>query len=333
MNKYLLASFAFVAAISCTLQLSAQQPLFPNSVVSNDIDFILSTDPAVFQSITFIGLEDKEMPDSQSEELFDEDTFIFEASFSTGQTLEIWCHSSFLTQPAAEEYALKLGPRLGKLPAIHREMLNHVVVHNGDATAFAETEGNFFVLYSDNMDDRISTNDLEETVFHEAIHASLQNDYGDSQEWLDAQDSDNAFITEYAEELPALEDMPETALFAYAYLVYPGRLSPEIEAWLDEHNPDKLAFFSQFYSTDLAVSERQSHAKFKVFPNPVRDKISIQLNHLSGRSVISILNVTGTEVKTISTKSETTLISLEELPSGVYLISVRGYEPLRILKQ
>ena len=62
-------------------QTKAGEPLFPNSVVSNDIDFIVDTDPDVFTSLAFIGREDKEMPGSASGDLFDEDTFVFEATF------------------------------------------------------------------------------------------------------------------------------------------------------------------------------------------------------------------------------------------------------------
>lgn len=135
-NQVILCCFSLV--LLPTMTSYAQDPLFPNSVVSNDIDFILDTDPDDFLNLEFLGLEDKEMPDSQSDILFDENTFIFEASFANGESVEIWCHSSFGSQSAAQEYADKLCPRLGKLPLLHRDMLHHVVIHNGDATAFAE---------------------------------------------------------------------------------------------------------------------------------------------------------------------------------------------------
>ena len=58
-----------------------------------------------------------------------------------------------------------------------RRMLDHVVIHRGNATAFAEYLGHFFVLYSANIKVRIRNHDLEETVFHEAVHATLDYKY------------------------------------------------------------------------------------------------------------------------------------------------------------
>lgn len=226
---------------------SSVEPLFPNSVVSNVIDFILDTDPDSFESLKFIGTDYKEMPDSRNDYLFDSGTFIFEAKFIDGDTLEIWCHSSFGTQEEAFEYAEKLSPRLGKLPSVQRQVLDHVVIHKGDATAFAENSGHFFVLYSDNMDARISTHDLEETVFHESVHAALQEEYENSIEWVKAQTSDGNFITEYAMSLPHLEDMPETALFAYTLITNPGRLPEDIEKWITDNIPNRLSFFEEIY--------------------------------------------------------------------------------------
>lgn len=222
-------------------------PLFPNSVVSNDIDFIKESDPDSFLDLSFIGREDKEMPDSRNDNLFDSNTFVFEASFSNNKKVEIWCHSSFGSMNAAQEYANKLVPRLGKLPKMQRDMLNHVVIHSGDATAFTETEGQFIILYAENMDARIRTHDLEETVFHESVHASLQKNYEESSVWKNAQTADGNYITDYAKSKPRLEDMPETALFAYTMIKHPGRLPANVEQWISKNIPNRLAFFKTIY--------------------------------------------------------------------------------------
>jgi hypothetical protein len=217
-------------------------PLFPNSIVSNDIDFILETDNDQFESLVFIGREDKEMP-GNGNILLDKNTFVFTAAFSNGNEVGIWCHSSFESVDTAQEYAEKVCPRLGKLPLVQRDMLDHVCINTGNHTAFAETQGHFFVLYSENIDARIQTHDLEETIFHESVHASIQDVYENDSIWTNAQQADGNFITTYAQQKPHLEDMPETALFAYTMIVHPGRLSPEIEAWVVTNLPKKLAFF------------------------------------------------------------------------------------------
>lgn len=316
-----------------SIQSTAQTPLFPNSVVSNDIDFILDTDEDAFTSLSFIGQEDKEMPDSQSSILFDEDTYVFEATFSNGKKLGIWCHSSFGSQAAAEEYADKLCPRLGKLPFLHLNMLDHVVVHNGNATAFAETEGNFFVLYSQNMDARISTHDLEETVFHESVHASIQEVYEDDPVWTNAQSTDPTFVTDYAQSLPGLEDMAESALFAYALITTPGRLTADIEDWLETNIPNRLAFFRTLYSAPTSVQNTLENLSIYAYPNPANDNFTILLDELKRNTQLEIFSAAGVLVKSTPVKSGQNVLLLDALANGVYLLKIPGYKILKLIKQ
>lgn len=223
-------------------------PLFINSIVSTDIDFITANDTNVFTSLDYIGRENKEMPDSTTDELFDTNTYIFRVKFSNGNYTEIWAHSSFQSQSLAQEYANKLTDRLGKLPEFMRNRLSHVVLHNGNSGAFAESEANFFVIYSQNIDVRISNNDLEETIFHETVHATLDSDYLQSDAWLQAQQNDITFITQYAKDNSNKEDMAESALFAYTMLKHPNRLSSDIETWVLTNIPNRFAFFETVFN-------------------------------------------------------------------------------------
>lgn len=257
--KVVIALSVFVIMASCDKKedhvcpsplapLAKTGPLYQFSITSNDIDFITSTDPDAFESLTYVGQDKKEMPGGPVEGvLFDENSYVFKATFTNGKEIGVWCHSSFESKGAAENYANKLCPRLGKLPEVQRDMLHHVVIHTGDETAFAETEGNFFVLYAENMDTRIGYNDLEETVFHESVHASLQKIHENTSAWRIAQVSDGNFITEYALGKPSLEDMPESAIFCYTVIKYPGRLSTDVENWIKDYIPNRLEFFSEIY--------------------------------------------------------------------------------------
>lgn len=219
-------------------------PLFPNSIVSTEIDFIREMDEDAFESLSFMGTEDKEMPDSRTDILFDTDTFVFQVNFTEGNPIEIWAHSSFATQEAAEEFAQKIVNRLGKLPDVMRNNLSHVVLHKGDATAFAEAEANFFVVYSENIDVRISNNDFEETVFHESVHATLDAIYLQNSEWILAQQNDNSYITEYAKNNPDKEDLAETALFVYTLNKFPERLPENVRTWMAANTPNRINFIS-----------------------------------------------------------------------------------------
>ena len=316
-----------------TYTINAQTPLFPNSVVSNDIDYIFESDPDSFVGNIFLGREDRETPGApDGSSLFDVDTYIFEANFTDGETIEIWCHSSFESQDAAQEFADKLGPRLGKLPIFQRNMLNHVVIHNGDGGAFAEIEGQFFILYSENMDARISTNDLEETVFHESVHSSYQFMYQNHPDWLAAQAADLSFVTTFGENNPTLEDIAESALFAYTYLTYPGRLDESIETWLEENNANRLEFFGKFYGQTTNVSEVDLLQDLRISPNPSRGKFTL---HSDGvlNGVVNIISLDGTILNSLRVDKESEYtIDLSSYENGLYLISIPGYKDAKVLK-
>ncbi|MFP7671926.1 hypothetical protein ACG74X_01085 [Marivita sp. S0852] len=219
------------------------QPLFPNSVASNDLDFITAADPTAFVCVDYIGTDRREMPDKRTDALFADGVHIFEAAFNDLDVVPLWLHPDIGTAEDARAIAEEVATAVGRLPIPMREALNHVVIHSGDETAFAEDAGQFFVLYSDNIATRIANNDLEETVFHESVHATLDIPHASSPDWRAAQEADGTFITDYAAQYPDKEDFAESALFAWALLMHPGRLPEEIETLVRQVMPNRLAFF------------------------------------------------------------------------------------------
>ena len=326
--------FVLIINITIIFGIKGQDPLFPNSVTSNDIDFILETDPDDYVNFSFIGLADKETPgEPNGGSLLDTNTYIFETTFTDGESIEIWCHSSFGSEIAAQEYVEKLNPRLGKLPAFQRNLINHVVIHNGDGGAFAEIEGQFFILYSENMDERISTNDLEETVFHESVHASYQFMYENHPDWTTAQAADPTYVTEYAQDYPQVEDIAESALFAYTYLTYPGRLNDTIETWLDENIPNRLEFFGAFYSDVTNFIPIDNQAILNISPNPTKGQFTIRDIEKAIDRKGSIHNVQGKLVKSFNSAYEESIeIDISNIENGLYIISMTGYKYVKVLK-
>jgi hypothetical protein len=228
---------------------TAAGPLFENSVVSNDIDFITANDPTVPGRLRYLGQTTHEMAGAlDTDELMTSDVYTFEVAFLDQCQVGIWIHPSVGTLEDAKELAeLLVGP-LGRLPAIMRQRLSHVVIHSGDHTAFGEDRGHFFTLYADNLRTRIATHDLEETVFHESVHATLDAEWARSAEWRQAQAEDAAFITQYAKREPEGEDLAESALFAFTYLRHPERLPPKVIRAIETIMPARLSFFEAIFS-------------------------------------------------------------------------------------
>lgn len=217
-------------------------PVFPNSVVSNDIDFIQPSDPSVFQCLAFTGQSRQEMPSKLRDGLFLDDVYVFATQYSDGTSVPIWVDPQIGDQASAENYAKTVAQRVGQLPTLMRAPLDHIVINAGDAAATAEEDGGFFILYADNIDTRVSNHDLSETVFHEATHVSLQNEWLATNDWQNAVKADAGFITDYAATRPG-EDFAESALFAYTYLKTPDRLPADVRTAIAETIPNRVNVF------------------------------------------------------------------------------------------
>lgn len=120
-----------------------------------------------------------------------------------------------------------------------------MILHKGNEGAYAEELGGFFVIYSGNMDTRISNHDLQETVFHESTHVALEAAHATSAKWIQAQQADPGFITEYAKRLPTKEDIPESAIVAFVLLNHPGRLPAATEAAVRALIPNRIEYFNK----------------------------------------------------------------------------------------
>ena len=225
-------------------------------MVSNDLDFIRPGDPGTFACLRYDRRSRVEMPHKRRNELFVDDAFIFTALFDDETSVGIWVNPDVGPRNAARKIALQAAEPVGMLPSIMRSRLDHVVIHKGNEAAHAEDRGRFFVLYSGSMATRIRNHDFEETVFHESVHATLDHPRSARAEWLNAQHADGDFITRYAGRKtnfagrnPYGEDMAESALFAWAVLMHPGRLPKSIERSVRSIMPNRLAFFEAIFVT------------------------------------------------------------------------------------
>ena len=331
--------FTLTFSVMAIAQVPMASPLFENSIVSTEIDYIWANDTDAFVNLTYVGREDKEMPDSRNDELFDQNTFIFSAAFITNRTVEIWCHSDFDSRQEALEYANKVALRLGKLPDFMRDELSHVVIHKGDEGAFAEAEAQFFVLYSDNIDTRIANNDLEETVFHESVHAVLDRDHIETSSWKDAQTNDGNFITQYAKDRSNKEDLAETALFVYTMLRKPGRLSNTIEDWVNTYIPNRFAYIQNTIFTNavltvpsVEIGSSTDSTNFRLHSNPVKDDLQFTISMLNlKKNKILLYDMYGREVFNFNAVIGLNTIAVDHLSKGVYWMYIHPKKMVKIV--
>lgn len=215
---------------------------YASSVVGTDFDFIQDEDPDAFLCLEFKFRGRREMPDKRGPTKLVQEAFVFLAHFSDGTRIDIAIDTDFGSEERAREEALRYTPRLGRLPTALRRGVKRLVVHAGgrDTTAFSDV--GLIVVYAENATKRISTHDLEETIFHESVHAAWDKEHADSLPWREAQAADAAFLTHYGQKKPGREDLAESALFAYTVLHHPERIPTDARDRIVRTIPARIEF-------------------------------------------------------------------------------------------
>lgn len=214
------------------------EPLYPNSIASNDLDFILPDDPGACWSIAPTKGGRIEMYDPRRDTLFVEDAIRFDVTYTSHQ-IHINVHPEV---SGPQQRAMKAAESVSRLPTEMRTALKYVNILDGDGAAWAEDLGRFFTLYDGLMERRLAENDLDETVFHETAHIALDPLLAGDPDWRSSQVADSDFITRYAAENSDKEDIAESALFAWTITHHPGRLPSDVEAAVRNITPNRLEY-------------------------------------------------------------------------------------------
>lgn len=200
------------------------------------------SDPSAFESLKYVGRGERKMFDRREDRSVTNNAHLFEAKFAGGLSLEVRANSEFPRQ-RAEELARQYMKAFGQLPTKLRRDMESFDIHDGDRPFGGGGRG---VLVHVGMGDRyIEDGILTETLFHETVHATIDDSLRSDPEWLAAQDADPAFISNYAEENPRREDLAETLLLAFAADQRPERLPGSMNSVLQATIPHRLKFFKQ----------------------------------------------------------------------------------------
>lgn len=224
---------------------STQGQDFRNSIVSTDFDFITATDPSTFKKLEYVAQRSAEMPDKREGSSLFQPAYEYKALFSDGTRVSIFIEAKGKNQKAARVEAMRFVHPLGKLPTALRSGVDRLCVHSGGRTTTAFADVGVIVMYSANASVRVANHDLEETIFHESVHAAWDATHAASEAWKTAQMKDGRFATHYAKSKPEREDLAETALFAYTLLHHPKRLPKSVRQSLRSSVYHRILFIEE----------------------------------------------------------------------------------------
>lgn len=217
---------------------------FPDTV----FDVIRPDDPSAFACLIDAGQGKRQIWDKRVDGEPVVDAWLFTAHFTDGTAIEIAINPEFSSQSAAREVAEMFTRPLGQLPTSLRAGIKRFSVHDGRESFHAGTGG--IVMYRQQALRRLEEKQLEESVFHEAVHASWDATHRLNPDWQAAQRRDGGFLTRYGAAHPEREDLPETAVFAFGLLHHPGRLPPVDSADIEAAIPNRLAYIAALLPPD-----------------------------------------------------------------------------------
>lgn len=239
------------AALACFMatSLAADPPYDGTIFVSKHI--ITQDDPSTFESLTYTGMASRTMFDRRPADWVEKNVFLFTAAFSDAQTIEVQVNSEYSTVDAAEAAALRYMHAVGQLPSLLRQEVQTMWVHKGNE-AFGGGNENLLV-HEEQTNSYIREGILEEALFHESVHTSIDAKYKDDPAWRAAQAADMEFISRYARDNAEHEDLAESMLLAFAVIHRPDRLPPIVRDTIRETMPNRIAFFDALMPADMPL--------------------------------------------------------------------------------
>jgi hypothetical protein len=233
----LLVTAACVVLLATVSAWAQAPPFFGSGFVDSDI--ILATDYSYYESIGYVGLEDRLVFDRRDNAFSIKSMHIFDATYADGLEIEVQVNPEFGDSAAAEVHATTYAQSVGLLSTSLREDVETMWIHDG-FEAFGGGNNNILIHVPQAID---YGEFLEEILFHEATHTSYDADHGTSAGWLAAQAADPTFISNYAQDNPTREDVAESLLMWFAVRHRANRIDSGTTAEIEAAIPNRLAYF------------------------------------------------------------------------------------------
>ncbi|MEJ2206972.1 MAG: hypothetical protein P8170_23035, partial [Gemmatimonadota bacterium] len=162
-------------------------------------------------------------------------------SFDDGLSVEVQVNPEFGTVDAARAPAESYAEVIGRLPTALRRDVRTVWVHQG-IEPFGGGNNNL-LIHVGQGEIYLRDGILEETFVHEAAHTSLDAYHASAPGWLAAQAADPTFISDYARDHPAREDIAESFVPYLAVRYRADRIPASLGAIIEATIPNRIAYF------------------------------------------------------------------------------------------
>ncbi len=222
-----------------------------------DADILTVEDPSAFVQVVAAGSGSRQMYDRRLNNGAGGWTvlnaLLFNAYYTDSDVVEIQVNPEFDSGEAAGRAAF-YGHAIGRLPSALRMDVQTVWIHKGDQP-FGGGNSNILIHTGASS---YHGEWLEETLFHEACHTSLDWRVANTAAWVNAQSADPDFISTYARDNPNREDVAESCLMHFAMRHREDRISAATLAIITETIPNRSLVLDSHNINPVLSSDRSS---------------------------------------------------------------------------
>lgn len=215
-------------------------PFFGTKAIGKNI--LNASDPSTFKELSDDGDAQRKVFDRRIPGWSETKVWLFKAVYADrAEPTEVQVNKEFSDVAKARTLALKYAKAVGQLPVCLRRDLRSITIHDGEQPFGG---GNQNMLIHVQQAVKLEKEGiLEEVLFHEATHTSLDADHKVAAGWVSAQKADGGFISTYAAENPVREDLAESFLCYFAAKHRRARIAGDVYATITKSIPARMAYF------------------------------------------------------------------------------------------
>ena len=170
-----------------------------------------SSDASSLMNVTYAGRGVREVFDGRVDRWVTVEAYLFDVRYGWG-AVEFQVNPEFGSAEAARAEVDTYAPALERLPAFLMTNAREVEINAGVELFGGNANGSLLIHTGQGLDDGF----LEEILFHEAAHVSLDATHASAPGWRSAQAADGVFVSTYARDNPDREDVAESILPHFA---------------------------------------------------------------------------------------------------------------------
>ncbi len=202
-----------------------------------------SSDSTSLMNVTYAGQGMREVFDRRVDRWIKVDAYLFDVRYGWG-AVEFQVNPEFGSVDAARAEVDTYAPALGRLPAFLMTNAREVEINDG-VELFGGNPNGSFLIHTGQGQRYIDDGFLEEILFHEAAHVSLDARHANAPGWTTAQTADGVFVSTYARDNPGREDVAESILPYFAVRRRSARLGDADRTAILAAIPNRLEYFDR----------------------------------------------------------------------------------------